>query len=147
MLIVEAGRSAVFVFCCFFLQWVDQTEGTLLYCSAIVMARKAFATPVSWHRVENTRVYIAYFSINSGEVFVRTCQKLAALWRMRAIFDKRIYFLPQATRTFSLFFQTFCRLLFIHSLLNAIAEVRGFSTRRRAWAVRTSSGRSGEGAW
>lgn len=80
-------------------------------------------------------------------MFVRTCQKLAALWRRWAIFDKRVYFHSQATRTFYLLFPTFCRPLFIHSLLNAIAEVRSFPTRHKAWTVRTPSGQLGEGAF
>lgn len=66
---------------------------------------------------------------------------------MRAIFDKRISFNSQATRTFSLFSPTFCRLLFIHSLLNAIAEVRTYFIRHDAWTVRTSSGQSGDRAY
>ncbi|KAF3836883.1 hypothetical protein F7725_004347, partial [Dissostichus mawsoni] len=52
----------------------------------------------------------------------------------------------KAARTFPLSFPAFCRVSFIHSLLNAIAEVRSLLTRHKAWAVWTSSGQSGEGA-
>lgn len=73
MLILEAGGQAQFI-------TVYQTEATLLSCSAVVMSSKAFATPASCNRVgQHTLERIVCFSINSGEVFVRTCQELAAL--------------------------------------------------------------------